>query len=100
MLVGNKCDLRHLRAVPTDEAKAFAEHNHLSFIETSALDSTNVEPAFQNILTEIYRIVSQKQIRDNPDDDSRNAGDGVRTISVEPTDNVEARRKNCGGCQS
>ena len=24
MLVGNKCDLRHLRAVPTDEAKGFA----------------------------------------------------------------------------
>lgn len=24
MLVGNKSDLRHLRAVPTDEAKAFA----------------------------------------------------------------------------
>ena len=51
MLVGNKSDLRHLRAVPTDEAKAFAEKNALSFIETSALDSTNVETAFQNILT-------------------------------------------------
>jgi hypothetical protein len=24
MLVGNKSDLRHLRAVPTDEAKGFA----------------------------------------------------------------------------
>ena len=48
---GNKSDLRHLRAVPTDEAKAFAERNTLSFIETSALDSTNVETAFQNILT-------------------------------------------------
>ncbi len=24
MLVGNKCDLRHLRAVPTDEAKSFS----------------------------------------------------------------------------
>ena len=24
MLVGNKCDLRHLRAVPTDEAKLYA----------------------------------------------------------------------------
>ena len=24
MLVGNKSDLRHLRAVPTEEAKAFA----------------------------------------------------------------------------
>ena len=27
MLVGNKSDLRHLRAVPTDEAKAFDEKN-------------------------------------------------------------------------
>ncbi|XP_054848165.1 ras-related protein Rab-11A-like isoform X1 [Eublepharis macularius] len=51
MLVGNKSDLRHLRAVPTDEAKSFAEKNGLSFIETSALDSTNVETAFHNILT-------------------------------------------------
>ena len=49
--VGNKSDLRHLRAVPTEEAKAFAEKNNLSFIETSALDSTNVETAFHNILT-------------------------------------------------
>ena len=51
MLVGNKSDLRHLRAVPTEEARAFAETNNLSFIETSALDSTNVETAFHNILT-------------------------------------------------
>ena len=51
MQVGNKSDLRHLRAVPTDESKAFAEKNSLSFIETSALDSTNVETAFHNILT-------------------------------------------------
>src|SRR5271167_4856071 len=73
MLVGNKSDLRHLRAVPTEEAKAFAgtptfphllpilcfltfvflAENGLSFIETSALDASNVELAFQNILTGI-----------------------------------------------
>lgn len=69
MLVGNKSDLRHLRAVPTEEAKQFASKsaesihlpgrewltvqgdNNLSFIETSALDASNVELAFQNILT-------------------------------------------------
>lgn len=62
MLVGNKSDLRHLRAVPTEEAKAFASENHLSFIETSAFDASNVELAFQNILTEIYRIVSSKAL--------------------------------------
>jgi len=54
MLVGNKSDLRHLREVPTDTAKEFSEKNNLLFIETSALDSSNVELAFQNILTEIY----------------------------------------------
>lgn len=65
MLVGNKSDLRHLRAVPTDEAKAFAEKNNLSFIETSALDSTNVETAFHNILTDVYRIVSTRAPSDS-----------------------------------
>jgi len=62
MLVGNKSDLRHLREVPTEEAKAFSEKHKLSFIETSALDSTNVELAFQNILTEIYHIMSRPQL--------------------------------------
>jgi small GTP-binding protein len=69
MLVGNKSDLKHLRAVPTEEAKAFSSElsftssvqlsadfwlsaeNGLSFIETSALDASNVESAFQTILT-------------------------------------------------
>ncbi|KAG0303373.1 Ras- protein Rab-11A [Dissophora globulifera] len=81
MLVGNKSDLRHLRAVPTDEAKQFAAENGLSFIETSALDSSNVELSFQRILTEIYRIVSNKALE--------NSGDVIRptggeTINVSP----------------
>ena len=54
MLVGNKSDLRHLRVVASDEAKAFAEEKNIEFIETSALDSTNVETAFHNIITDIY----------------------------------------------
>jgi Ras-related protein Rab-11A len=29
MLVGNKSDLRHLRAVPTEDAKQFAGNTHL-----------------------------------------------------------------------
>ena len=69
MLVGNKSDLRHLRAVPMDDARVFAERNNLSFIETSALDSTNVEEAFIQILTAIYRIVSQRPAIDSADVD-------------------------------
>jgi len=46
MLVGNKCDLNHLRQVETSEAEEFAQKNNLSFKETSAQDGTNVDQSF------------------------------------------------------
>lgn len=55
ILVGNKCDLSHLRTVPKEEAQKFADKNKIYFIETSALDTTNVEEAFLNLLTQIYQ---------------------------------------------
>jgi len=92
MLVGNKSDLKHLRAVPTEEAKAFAAENGLSFIETSALDSSNVESAFQNILTEIYRIVSNKALEaDNP----IKPRDGETIIVPTSQDNSEKAGAKC-----
>merc|ERR1712194_493829 len=63
MLVGNKSDLRHLRAVETDEAMAFSEQHNLAFIETSALDSSGVDTAFQRILTEIYRLMARRTMQ-------------------------------------
>ncbi|ULU10704.1 hypothetical protein L3Y34_014753 [Caenorhabditis briggsae] len=89
MLVGNKSDLRHLRAVPTDEAKIYAERNQLSFIETSALDSTNVEAAFTNILTEIYKSVSNKHVGS----DRQGYGGGGGTIIPAPP--TEPPKKQC-----
>jgi hypothetical protein len=62
MLVGNKSDLKHLRAVPTEESKEFASQNGLSFIETSALDASNVELAFQNELTGEYLLVQPARL--------------------------------------
>nr|GLL28884.1 ras-related protein RABA1f-like [Ipomoea trifida] len=68
MLVGNKADLRHLRAVTTPTAQAFAERENTFFIETSALEALNVEMAFTEVLTQIYRITSRKalDIGDDP----------------------------------
>ncbi|PON48742.1 Small GTP-binding domain containing protein [Parasponia andersonii] len=62
MLIGNKTDLKHLRAVATEDAQSYAEKEGLSFIETSALEATNVEKAFHTILSEIYRIISKKSL--------------------------------------
>lgn len=94
VLVGNKSDLRHLRTVPTEEARMFAETNGLSFVETSALDSTNVKAVFHNILTEIYGIVMQKQTLEPSNGRSRGLTD-EDIVSVKPTVGGEKNRKVC-----
>lgn len=62
MLVGNKCDLETLREVPIEESKALAEAEKLFFIETSALNATNVNDAFQIVIKEVYNNMSRKAL--------------------------------------
>ena len=94
MLVGNKCDLKHLQAVLTDDAKAFAEQNNLAFIETSALDSTNVDLAFETILIEIYRIVTRKTLEAGGDGPRPEAG--TKIVLNQPGGQGAGKKK--GGC--
>ncbi|KAI1912959.1 Rab GTPase ypt31 [Ophidiomyces ophidiicola] len=93
MLVGNKSDLRHLRAVPTEEAKQFASDNNLSFIETSALDASNVELAFQNILTEVYRIVSSRSL--DSGDSTQNPLSDRKVVEITRTQDTESKQGCC-----
>ncbi|KAL7103095.1 hypothetical protein ACP275_08G160100 [Erythranthe tilingii] len=60
ILVGNKSDLKDAREVTTGEGKELAEAEGLFFIETSALDSSNVSASFQTVVGEIYNILSRK----------------------------------------
>ncbi|KAJ3709223.1 hypothetical protein LUZ61_012928 [Rhynchospora tenuis] len=62
VLVGNKTDLKNLREVTTEDGAALAESEGWSFVETSALDSTNVDKAFQILLTEIYRAFIERTL--------------------------------------
>ncbi len=93
MLVGNKCDLRHLRSVATEDATAFAEREALSFIETSALESTNVEMAFQQILTEIYHIVSKKAL--GADGDGPGGPAAGTSIDVKAVSADDSKKSKC-----
>lgn len=92
MLVGNKSDLRHLRSIPTEDAKAFCEREGLSFIETSALEGANVDAAFQRILTEIYHIVSKKALTAEEAVAAPGAGTSIKVTEAAP----EAPKKS--GC--
>jgi len=91
MLVVNKSDLKTQRAVETSEAMAFAEQHNLAFIETSALDASGVDVAFQNILTEIYRLMNKKQMQEGSAKQSV-ASKGEK-ISI--TNDGEKKKKKC-----
>lgn len=94
MLVGNKRDLQHLRAVPTEDGSLFAENNGLSFIETSALDSHNVENAFRSILSEIYTLGSKKALEKGVG--ANFAPNATQTIVINPpTEERKTEKSKC-----
>ncbi len=69
LLVGNKTDLRDKREVRKEDAAAYADQHQLAFIETSALDCTNVDLAFDRIINEIHRVVSQSAAAEDGEDE-------------------------------
>ena len=55
ILIGNKCDLADVRQVSKEEAEKKAKFYNMAFIETSALNGTNVEKAFDTLINEVYK---------------------------------------------
>lgn len=96
MLIGNKSDLRHLVAVSTEDGKSFAEKESLFFMETSALEATNVDNAFAEVLTQIYRIVSKKAMETG--EDVGNSAVPSKGEKIDVSKDVSAVKK--GGCCS
>ncbi|PKA57065.1 Ras-related protein RABA5a [Apostasia shenzhenica] len=83
ILVGNKSDLKDSRQVSTEEGKALAETQKLFFIETSALDSSNVTAAFKTVIKEIYDILRRKVFQlEESKKESRSLGNG-KTVALE-----------------
>ncbi|MBA0555385.1 hypothetical protein Golob_025567 [Gossypium lobatum] len=96
MLVGNKCDLENTREVSLDEGKSLAESEGLFFIETSALDSTNVGTAFEIVIREIYNNVSRKVLSS----DSYKARLSVNRVSLVNDDELKQSKTKYACCSS
>jgi len=98
MLIGNKSDLEEQRAVTLDDAKEFAQKEGFFFLETSALEATNVEPAFMTVLTEIFNIVNKNSLAsDGQTNGSAPALPGKKIIVPGPAQEI-TKSKPC--CQS
>ena len=89
MLVGNKVDLRHLRAIEKDSAANFAEQNKMHFVETSALNATNVDVAFESTLRKIYEM-----IRDDENDKHEYVSEQASMLSKQLNGEVTVKLKD------
>ncbi|CCG23053.1 Ypt31 protein [Candida orthopsilosis Co 90-125] len=96
-LVGNKSDLDHLRAVPTEEARNFALENNLLFTEASALSSDNVDLSFHQLLKNIYEMISKHQLDTNEQGGLKAPSNGP-TISLTPAPKEKKSSKNNSNC--
>lgn len=97
ILIGNKTDLENQRAVPTEDAKEFAQKEGLFFLETSALESTNVENAFLTVLTEIFNILNKKNLAAGENQGNGNPANltGKKIIVPGPAQVIPEKNRMC-----
>ncbi|ERM95259.1 ras-related protein Rab11A [Amborella trichopoda] len=100
ILIGNKSDLEDQRVVPAEDAREFAQKEGLFFLETSALESTNVETAFLTVLTEIFNIVNKKHLVADQDQSNGNAPlpSGKKIVIPGPAQEIPVKSNMC--CRS
>ncbi|EGG25168.1 Rab GTPase [Cavenderia fasciculata] len=103
MMVGNKSDLESSREVSTREAQSFAEANKISFLETSALNSTNVNLSFEKLLTDIYNQFGQKKAQVVMDDGQEwlkptQSGQKITPLNEAPVNVTSTHQEPKKGC--
>lgn len=96
MLIGNKADLAHRRAVSTEEGEAFAKEHGLVFLETSAKTALNVEAAFINTARQIHDKIASGQLDVANETYGIKVGYGAnQSGAIRPGDAAPTRSSGC-----
>ena len=93
ILIGNKLDLEKNREVNTEEVKKKAEELDIPYFETSALNGSNIEHAFDVIVGEMFNRFGKEEIEKKEGKDKKN--NKAVNIDVNDKNNND---KNKGGC--
>ena len=92
ILVGNKCDLSDKREITIEEAQKKAKLFNVAFMETSALDGTNIEKAFYELVNNVYQNNKQtfnQEIK---------VMFGDKGVEIKQEQNNETKKKNNWCC--
>jgi Ras-related protein Rab-1A len=87
ILVGNKCDLQHIREVTYEEAKEFADAKELIYIEVSAKKTINIDSIFETLTTDLVKNTVNHTLSNK-----KNIPNTTGYISLIEKENI---KKNC-----
>ncbi|CAD8183022.1 unnamed protein product [Paramecium octaurelia] len=92
IMIGNKIDAVDQRVVRTEEALEYCQSHQIGFIETSALDGTNIDNAFNNIVANIFNTIGFKSIKKVPQMATE------QVLLEKPKDLQSKSKKSSEGC--
>jgi Ras-related protein Rab-11A len=92
-LIGNKNDLSLLRQVSKDKAQEKAKQYGMKFYETSALDSSNIKLAFEDLIKDIYIKTKNNFYSES----NQNYGFGIN-LNTQNNNEIKNEEGICRGC--
>ena len=94
ILIGNKSDSENDREVLRKEARGFAEKNGLIFWEISALEGTNFDNAFKDLLTKLVNINSNSTTNNTTNSNNTTTSTTTYTTTCNNTTNTTTSSHN------
>lgn len=93
ILIGNKNDIPECeRVISMEEGKALAQELGIPFMETSALNGTNIEPAFVEMTIRIKKSVDRRGVSGIKSTNLKSSG----TVAIAGGDREYTVRERCG----
>ena len=83
IIIGNKTDLNNEREVKSEEALIKYQDMDIPLIETSALEDTNVNEAFINLIKIVYKDIARKEIEERKCISDNKISQGIDLKSID-----------------
>ena len=93
ILIGNKSDLKDKRQISTEEGENKAKEMNVAYLETSALNSDNVDKAFDLLIQEITKKMKKEIEEEEYEENDIHDDNKIQDVKENKTINLNTNNK-------